>query len=110
MINEALEDLYFAYVDRKLTKANLKMMIEDGNAALRVFQKNDDILGGRVWLSDLNEPTVNANGKVFLNVEFEPVGIMEQINITTHRNILYYQLLLDEVRGAIENGPLTLAV
>lgn len=110
MINEALEDLYFVYVDRKLTKANLKMMIEDGNAALRVFQKNDDILGGRVWLSDLNEPTVNANGKVFLNVEFEPVGIMEQINITTHRNILYYQLLLDEVRGAIENGPLTLAV
>lgn len=110
MINEALEDLYFVYVDRKLTKANLKMMIEDGNAALRVFQKNDDILGGRVWLSDLNEPTVNANGKVFLNVEFEPVGIMEQINITTYRNILYYQLLLDEVRGAIENGPLTLAV
>ena len=108
MINEALEDLYFQYVDRKLTKGNLKMMIEDGNAALRVFKNNDDILGGRVWLSDLNEPTLNANGKVFLNVEFEPVGIMEQIHITTHRNILYYTLLLDEVRGAIENGPLTL--
>lgn len=109
MINEALEDLYFSYVDRKFTKANLKMMVEDGNAALRVFQLNDDILGGRVWLSDLNEPTLNAQGKVFLNVEFEPVGIMEQINITTFRNILYYQLLLDDVRGAIENGPLTLA-
>lgn len=107
MINEALEDIYFGWVDKKFTAGNLKMMIEDGNAALRVFQKNDDILGGRVWLSDLNEPTVNANGKVFLNVEFEPVGIMEQINVTTHRNIAYYQLLLDEVRGAIENGPLT---
>lgn len=109
MINEALEDLYFFYVDRKFTKANLKLMVEDGNRALRVFQLNDDILGGRVWLSDLNEPTLNAQGKVFLNVEFEPVGIMEQINITTFRNILYYQLLLDDVRGAIENGPLTLA-
>jgi uncharacterized protein len=109
MINEALEDLYFSYVDRKFTKGNLKMMIEDGNAALRVFAKNEDILGGRVWLSDLNEPTLNANGKVFLNVEFEPVGLMEQIHITTYRNILYYQLLLDDVRGAIENGPLTLA-
>lgn len=109
MINEALEDLYFLYVDRKFTKANLKMMIEDGNAALRVFQLNDDILGGRVWLSDLNTPQLNAQGKVFLNVEFEPVGLMEQINITTFRNIAYYQLLLDEVRGAIENGPLTLA-
>lgn len=109
MINESLEDLYFIYVDRKFTKANLKMMIEDGNAALRVFALNDDILGGRCWLSDLNTPTLNAGGKVFLNVEFEPVGLMEQIHITTYRNILRYQLLLDEVRGAIENGPLTLA-
>lgn len=109
MVNEALEDIYFQYVDRKFTKANLKMMIEDGNAALRVFVKNEDILGGKVWLSAQNEPTVNANGKVFLDVEFEPVGLMEQIHITTHRNILYYRLLLDEVRGAIEDGPLAFA-
>jgi uncharacterized protein len=109
MVNEALEDIYFQWVDKKFTKGNLKQMIEDGNAALRVFKANNDILGGRVWLSDLNQPTVNANGKVFLNVEFEPVGLMEQINITTFRNILYYQVLLDEVRGLIENGPLTLA-
>lgn len=109
MINEALEDLYFIYVDRKFTKANLKMMVEDGNNALRVFQTNDDILGGKVWLSDLNTPTLNAGGKVFLSVEFEPVGLMEQIHITTHRNIAYYQLLLDSVRGAIDNGPLSLA-
>jgi phage tail sheath protein FI len=109
MINESLEDIYFQWVDKKFTLGNLKMMVEDGNAALRVFVLNEDILGGRVWLSDLNEPTVNANGKVFLDVEFEPVGLMEQINITTHRNILYYQLVLDQVRGAIDNGPLTLA-
>ncbi|NTG74472.1 phage tail protein [Agrobacterium rhizogenes] len=109
MVNEALEDLYFLYVDRKFTKANLKMMVEDGNAALRVFKNNDDILGGRVWLSSINEPTTLADGKLFLDVEFEPVGLMEQIHITTHRNILYYRLLLDEVNGAIETGPLSLA-
>lgn len=109
MINESLEDLYFKYVDRKFTKYNLKMMVEDGNAALRVFRLNDDILGGKVWLSDLNEPTLNANGKVFLDVEFEPVGLMEQIHVTTHRNIVYYRLLLDSVRGAIDQGPLSIA-
>jgi phage tail sheath protein FI len=109
MVNEALEDVYFGWVDKKFTKSNLKMMIEDGNAALKTFVLNNDILGGRVWLSDVNTPTLNAGGKVFLEVEFEPVGIMEQINITTHRNILYYQLLLDDVRGAIENGPLSIA-
>ncbi len=109
MVNESLEDLYFLYVDRKFTKANLKMLIEDGNAALRVFKNNDDILGGRVWLPDINEPTTLAAGKLFLDVEFEPVGIMEQIHITARRNILYYRLLLDEVNGAIETGPLSLA-
>ncbi|MBB5576388.1 MULTISPECIES: phage tail sheath subtilisin-like domain-containing protein [Rhizobium] len=109
MVNEALEDLYFLYVDRKFTKGNLKMLIEDGNAALRVFKNNEDILGGRVWLADINEPTTLAAGKLFLDVEFEPVGLMEQIHVTTHRNILYYRLLLDEVNGAIETGPLSLA-
>lgn len=109
MINEALEDIYFLYVDRKFTKANMKMMIEDGNAALRAFKNNEDILGGRCWFPVLNDPTLMANGKLFLDVEFEPVGIMEQVHITTHRNILYYRLLLDEVNGLIETGPLAVA-
>ena len=43
------------------------------------------------------------------DVEFEPVGLMEQIHVTTYRNIAYYRLLLDSVRGAIDNGPLTIA-
>lgn len=109
MINEALEDLYFIYVDRKFSKGNLKLLVEDGNASMRVFQNNDDTLGGKVWLSELNTPILNAGGKVFLGVEFEPIGIMEQIHITTHRNTVRYQLLLDDVRGAIDNGPLTIA-
>ncbi|MFK0384995.1 phage tail protein [Agrobacterium sp. NPDC090273] len=109
MINESLEDIYFNYVDRKFTKGNLKMMMEDGNAAIRVFKNNEDILGGRCWFPALNDPTLMANGKLFLHVEFEPVGIMEQIHITTHRNILYYRLLLDEVNGLIETGPLAVA-
>lgn len=65
MINESFEQIYFKWVDKKFTKANLKMMVEDGNAALRVFAKNNDIIGGKVWLSDLNQPTVNANGQVY---------------------------------------------
>ncbi|NBN62777.1 phage tail sheath protein [Pannonibacter tanglangensis] len=109
MINDSLEQIYFEWVDRKFTAGNLKGMIEDGMAALRAFRDAEHILGGKVWLGDLNTPTLNAQGKVFLNVEFEPVGLMEQISITTHRNIAYYQLLLDQVRGAIDNGPLTVS-
>ena len=85
------------------------MMIEDGIAALRVFRNNEDSLGGSVKLSLENDPTLMVNGKVLLDVEFEPVGIMEQIHITTHRNIVRYQLLLDEVNGAIEIGALSAA-
>ncbi len=109
MVNEGLEDIYFQWVDKKFTAANLKMMLEDGNALLRNFKLNNDILGGRVWLGAQNTPTLNAASNVYLGVEFEPVGLMEQIRLTTHRNILYYTLLLDSVAGAIENGPLTLA-
>jgi hypothetical protein len=50
-----------------------------------------------------------VNGKTLLGVEFEPVGLMEQIHITTHRNIVRYQLLIDEVNGAIEIGALSVA-
>lgn len=109
VVNEMLEAVYFRWVDRKLTAANLKQMIEDGNAGMRALRDAGHIYGSRIWLSDLNQPAVNVQGKVFLNVEFEPVGLMEQITITTYRNILYYQLELDQVRGAIENGPLTLS-
>jgi phage tail sheath protein FI len=109
MVNEGLEDIYFSWVDKKFTAANLKLMIEDGNALMRDFTLNKDILGGRVWLGSQNTPTQMAGGNIFLEVEFEPVGLMEQIRITTRRNILYYSLLLDSVTGAIENGPLTLA-
>ncbi len=110
MVNEALEDLYFLYVDRKTTKGIFKLFVEDGNNAMRVFQGNEDTLGGSVWLSDVNTPSLMANGKTFLEVEFEPVAIMEQIHITTHRNIVRYQLLLDEVNGAIERPALSPAV
>ena len=109
MVNEGLEDIYFQWVDKKFTAANLKMMLEDGNALIRDYKLNNDILGGRVWLAAQNTPTLNAAGNVYLGVEFEPVGLMEQIRLTTHRNVLYYTLLLDSVAGAIENGPLTLA-
>lgn len=109
LVNDSLEQIYFRWVDRRFTAANLKQMLEDGNAALRALRDAGHIIGGKVWLSDLNQPTLNAQGRVYLNVEYEPTGIMEQITITTYRNILYYQLLLDQVRGAIENGPLTVS-
>lgn len=99
MINEALEDVYFRWVDRKMLRGNLKVMVEDGNAALRAFKYNGDILNGKVWLTEMNQPTLNANGKVFLGVDFEPVGLMEQIHVTTHRNIKYYVELFDGLVG-----------
>lgn len=103
MINESLEDVYFRWVDRKMLRGNLKQMVEDGNAAIRAFKNNGDILGGRVWLTAQNEPTLNAQGKVFLGVEFEPVVPMEQIHVTAHRNIRYYVELFE---GLVEEGPL----
>lgn len=104
MVNEAMADLYFHWVDKKMKRANLKQMVEDGKAAMRVFALNDDIIRGNVWLTAQNTPTLNAGGKVFLGVSFEPVGIMEQIGIETHRDVLAYELLFEGLR---ENFTIT---
>ncbi|KQZ54624.1 phage tail protein [Rhizobium sp. Root149] len=107
MVNEALEDVYFQWVDKKFTAANLKMAVEDGNNAMRVFVLNNDILTGSVFLTVNNTPSLNAQGKVFFGVRFEPVGLMEQIHITTYRDpLVAYELLFDQVQGLIQEGPL----
>lgn len=99
MVNEIAVDVYFNWVDRKMLRGNLKLMVEDGNAALRALKYNGDILNGKFWLTEMNQPTLNANGRVFLGVDFEPVGLMEQIDITAHRNIRYYIELFEGLVG-----------
>ncbi len=90
-INEAIEKAYFEFVDKPFSAANVKLMIESGNAAMRTFIAEGAIIGGRVWLDqDLNEPIALASGRITLSLDFEPPAPMEDIRFIAHRNIEYY--------------------
>ncbi len=90
-INEAIEKAYLEFVDKPFSAANVKLMIESGNAAMRTFIAEGAIIGGKVWLDqDLNEPIALASGRITLSLEFEPPAPMEDIRFIAHRNIEYY--------------------
>lgn len=100
-INEAIEKAYLEFVDKPFSAANLKFMLESGNAAMRTFKADGAILGGRVWIDeDQNDPTEMAAGKITLSMEFEPPAPMEDIRFIAHRNIQYYLELTKEALKA----------
>lgn len=100
-INEAMEKAYLEFVDKPFSAANLKFMLESGNAAMRVFKADGAILGGKVWIDAAqNDPTEMAAGKITLSMEFEPPAPMEDIRFMAHRNIQYYLDLTKEALKA----------
>lgn len=110
-INEAIEDAFLQFVDKPMNDANIKSLVETGRAFLRTLEAEQYLLKGSsdVWLDpDLNEPTEMKQGRITLSVKFEPPPPMEDIRVIAHPNIEAYSLLLDRVRGAIEQGPLAI--
>ena len=101
-INEAIEKAYMEFVDKPFSAANLKLMIESGNSAMRTFVAEGAILGGKVWLNDdLNSPIQLASGRITLSLDFEPPAPMEDIRFIAHRNIEYYlELTKTALKGA----------
>ncbi len=109
-INEALEDAYLEFVDKPFSLANLKFMIESGNAFMKVLRAEGAILNGRVWLDpERNTNEEMAQGRVTLGVDFEPPAPMEDIRLITHRNITYYAELRNRVLEEIRSGALAFA-
>lgn len=109
-INEGLEDLYLEFVDKPFSLANLKFMIESGNAFMKVMRAEGAILNGKVWLdAERNTNEEMAQGRVTLGVDFEPPAPMEDIRLITHRNITYYAELRNRVLEEIRSGALAFA-
>lgn len=110
VINRALKEAYLEFVDKPFSKANLKFMIESGNAFLRMLKNEGVILGGRCFIRADDNPASNlASGAPTIGVEFEPPAPMEDIRIKTFRNIAYYDLVVEEVLKEMNNGTLQLA-
>jgi len=109
-INEAVEVANLEFVDKPFSKANLKFLIESGNAFMRVLVAEGAILGGRMWLdAERNTDEEMAQGRVTLGFEFEPPAPMEDIRFIAHRQIRYYAVLRREVLEELQGGSLALA-
>lgn len=90
-INEAVEKAYLEFVDKPFSSANIKFLVESGNAAMRSFVAEGAIIGGRVWFDpEKNEAIALASGRITLSLDFEPPAPMEDIRFIAHRNIEYY--------------------
>lgn len=90
-INDAMQKAYLEFVDKPFSAANLKLMLESGNAEMRTFKAAGAIVGGRVWLDETkNEATQLAAGRIMLSFDIEPPAPMENIQFIAHRNIQYY--------------------
>jgi hypothetical protein len=109
-INEAMEAAYLEFVDKPFSVANLKFMIESGNAFMQTLRAEGAILNGRVWLDpERNTNEEMAQGRVTLGIDFEPPAPMEDIRMIAHRNIRYYAELRERVLEEIREGALAFA-
>lgn len=109
-VNEALELSYLEFVDKPFSLANLKFMIESGNAFMKVLKAEGAILDGKVWLDpERNTDEEMASGRVTLGVDFEPPAPMEDIRLIAYRNIRYYAQLRNRVLEEIREGALAFA-
>lgn len=109
-INEAIEDAFMEFVDRPITLANIKFIVESGNAFIRELVAERAILGGEVWFDpEKNTDATMANGRVVFGVKFEPPAPMEHIDIRAHRAIEYYAELRDSVLRELAQGSLQIA-
>ncbi|ORE90554.1 phage tail sheath protein [Stappia sp. 22II-S9-Z10] len=110
LINETIHDMMFKFIGKRMTVENLKYMVEGINEVLRTMIATGNIYGGKVSIPrDKNTSAILQQGRIYLDVEFEPVGAIECIDMTTYRNIAYYQVLLDQVEGSIREAPITAA-
>lgn len=110
-VNEAIEREYLKYVDKPLTEANLKFLVESARAFLRTLEAEGFLLkGSDVWIDpERNPPTELRQGRVTLSIKYEVPPPMEDIRIDAYQNIQAYELLLQRVGAAIEGGSLSLA-
>jgi hypothetical protein len=108
-VNEAIERAYLAFVDKPMTEANLKFLVESARAFLRTLEAEGYLLrGSDVWLDEeLNAPTELRQGRVTLSIKYEVPPPMEDIRIVAYQNIQAYTLLLQRVGAAIEGGSIS---
>lgn len=106
MINEGLREVYFSYLDRPFTTANLKLLLESAKSYLQGLSEKGVILPSSysVAFSKANTAADMSQGIIQLDVAFEPPAPMTDIQITTYRNTAAYTLLLTAASASVTSS------
>jgi phage tail sheath protein FI len=110
-INEAIEKAHLPFVGRPLTKANAVTIAEQTQLFFEALEGRDYMLPGSRAFYDPEKNTAQdlKAGRLTLSVKYETPPPMELISTEAYDNIQAYDILLGQINGAIENGPLALA-
>lgn len=83
---------------RPLNLAFFEGVAESVNEKLRYWQSIGALIGGKVWVDPaLNPPGQLVLGKPKFSMDFEPVGVAEDIQIIASREPEYYTELVNQV-------------
>lgn len=83
---------------KPLNLAFFEGVAESVNEKLRYWQSIGALIGGKVWVDPaLNPPGQLVLGKPKFSMDFEPVGVAEDIQIIASREPGYYRELVDQV-------------
>jgi uncharacterized protein len=94
-IEVAIDD---AYPGRPLNLQFYEGVCDSVNEKLRYYKSFGAILGGKIWVDPAkNPPGQLVLGKPKFNMNIEPVGVAEDIQIEAQREPGYYKDLIDQV-------------
>jgi len=98
MIYESIIDAFLWIVDQPISPQLLEDAVRSVQAYLRLLTRRGATLGGDAWLDvHLNTKEELASGKLSISFDFEPPAPVERLTFHAHRNIAYYDVLLEEV-------------
>lgn len=90
VLRDTIADGLFPYIDRPLTPALARDIVESINALFRRLKSSGQIIGAEAYLTDDNTPSQLAGGKLRLGYRFTPVAPLEDLGLESLITDEYY--------------------
>lgn len=90
ILRDTIADGVFPYIDRPLTPALARDIVESINALFRRLKSAGQIIGAEAYLTDANTADQLALGKLRIGYRFTPVAPLEDLGIDSQITDEYY--------------------
>lgn len=90
VLRDTIADGVFAYIDRPLTPALARDIVESLNALFRRMKTAGQIIGAEAFLSEANTPAQLAGGKLRIGYRFTPCAPLEDLSVESRITDEFY--------------------